>query len=633
MSLPQDETGLQDDLPEGEAGQGDPPPYQYKLLKSPRSIRILHLYAAESYGSPLRVRLFDISLDDTVPFIALSYAWATEDEDADASLTCPVICAPDELSINVTQNCDAALRRIREQSGEDGNLLWVDAISIDQDDVDERNVQVPLMKDIYKQAQKVILWIGEASDVDDPETGRPVTDTGIEFIEKFAQEIEDLEEAGQTPDQGKCYQEVIAFHQRDVHTISVLGLWMIFQRRWWKRVWVIQEVAIPAVPVLLCGKKVISFTKVSSVIRALLHNEPGSLPGEVEINVNLVSNALPHFFMRNYMQVANSSPRSEADKAPGAKVQYILKCTATVCASDPRDMIYGILGFFGDPDSDPENILPRPDYSRSVVELYADVTRAIIMNTRSLAIMSGCYSTIETNPGLPSWAKSYDQTTPQYFDYNTFNAAHNTRVAYGDCTVDLAIRIQGVGIDTLTQVIDLPFDDFTYGDLEIVTIWRQWVEVALSLESYPTGEDLQKVLLETLCWSSNVLHYRLAPDEYQESFHAFLEFLTSNESLESIAERIFEDELAADFCRRARRIMIGRQLARTSKSYIALVPMMTLVDDQIVIFSGGRVPFVVRETGDTFKLVGPCYIHGIMDGEAFPKGQSDAENLDWFTLC
>lgn len=99
------------------------------------------------------------------------------------------------------------------------------------------------------------------------------------------------------------------------------------------------------------------------------------------------------------------------------------------------------------------------------------------------------------------------------------------------------------------------------------------------------------------------------------------------------AEKIFTDDTAFVYSHRASTATLGRVLGTTEKSYLAMVPMMACVGDEIVIFSGGKVPFVIRAEGNNFKLVGPCYVHGIMDGEAFPDGDTKSDGLEWFTLC
>ena len=42
--------------------------------------------------------------------------------------------------------------------------------------------------------------------------------------------------------------------------------------------------------------------------------------------------------------------------------------------------------------------------------------------------------------------------------------------------------------------------------------------------------------------------------------------------------------------------------------------------DIICIFSGGRVPFIVRAEGSEFRLVGEAYVHGLMEGQAVKNG-------------
>jgi hypothetical protein len=41
-----------------------------------------------------------------------------------------------------------------------GHLLWIDALCINQDDVNERTQQVRMMGDVYSSAEQVIIWLG-----------------------------------------------------------------------------------------------------------------------------------------------------------------------------------------------------------------------------------------------------------------------------------------------------------------------------------------------------------------------------------------------------------------------------------------------------------------------------------------
>lgn len=64
-------------------------------------------------------------------------------------------------------------------------------------------------------------------------------------------------------------------------------------------------------------------------------------------------------------------------------------------------------------------------------------------------------------------------------------------------------------------------------------------------------------------------------------------------------------------------------IARTNGKLLCLVPRITVAGDYIVIFKGGEIPFVVREEApgtQRWKLVGRCYVHGIMYGAAFDEG-------------
>lgn len=50
--------------------------------------------------------------------------------------------------------------------------LWIDAVCINQDDIEERAAQVAIMRLIYTQADRVIIWLGVDDDLTPTAIGR-----------------------------------------------------------------------------------------------------------------------------------------------------------------------------------------------------------------------------------------------------------------------------------------------------------------------------------------------------------------------------------------------------------------------------------------------------------------------------
>ena len=62
---------------------------------------------------------------------------------------------------------------------------------------------------------------------------------------------------------------------------------------------------------------------------------------------------------------------------------------------------------------------------------------------------------------------------------------------------------------------------------------------------------------------------------------------------------------------------MGRRAARLQSGTLALVPQTSELTDVLAVFQGVPLPFVLRPNGEgTYQVVGICYIHGMMDGEA-----------------
>ena len=66
-------------------------------------------------------------------------------------------------------------------------------------------------------------------------------------------------------------------------------------------------------------------------------------------------------------------------------------------------------------------------------------------------------------------------------------------------------------------------------------------------------------------------------------------------------------------------VSLERKLMRTSKDYLGLAPADSKEGDIIAILKGRRVPFVMRSRGGPWELIGGCYLHGVMHGEAFDE--------------
>jgi hypothetical protein len=171
-----------------------------------------------------------------------------------------------------------------------------------------------------------------------------------------------------------------------------------------------------------------------------------------------------------------------------------------------------------------------------------------------------------------------------------------------------------------------------YSNEACIELWRYWWKFASTLQSYPTGETVADVFKATLCWGSDLDYRQLRPGRYKEEFDAWLDILTGPDDTGTTASRIFSSEEPSKYAHRATSITWGRNLGITNNGYLAMVPITSKVGDEIVIFQGAKLPFVVRTEDGKSKLVGPCYIKGMMDGECAFREDASRGELEWFTL-
>lgn len=112
-------------------------------------IRLLNLLPGNE-RQRIECALFTATLEEKgFTYEALSYTWGSK-HTTDTILLDGKPCL-------VTSNLNDALRRLRHP--DESRILWVDAICINQQNDTERSQQVGLMRRIYSQASKVVIWL------------------------------------------------------------------------------------------------------------------------------------------------------------------------------------------------------------------------------------------------------------------------------------------------------------------------------------------------------------------------------------------------------------------------------------------------------------------------------------------
>ncbi|RAL60490.1 hypothetical protein DID88_000265 [Monilinia fructigena] len=160
----------------------DMPPFSYNLVPiSLDSIRLLSLMPNRDETAPLQCQLHEYSLQgpgnckETHLYEALSYVWGSFDD------------PPQCIFINghylpVTANLHSALLHVRNHTFQ--RTLWVDAVCINQEDKKEKSLQIQFMTKVYSQADRVIVYLGDAADF---------SDQALELIRILAAEDESID--------------------------------------------------------------------------------------------------------------------------------------------------------------------------------------------------------------------------------------------------------------------------------------------------------------------------------------------------------------------------------------------------------------------------------------------------------
>ncbi|KAK8850953.1 Heterokaryon incompatibility protein 6 OR allele [Apiospora arundinis] len=552
-------------------------------------------------------------------FTALSYAWG----DASATETIRLNGHPFE----VTTNLDACLRQLATNPEQRQTCLWVDAICINQHDVEERNIQVRRMKEIYSTAGMVIAWLG-------PATAR--SRIGMQRLQNISpSDIEGIfSEQQDKTRMARVYDEVLQGDGLD-------AIEDLVQRPYWRRTWVVQEIILGRRNRLLCGDDMIALENFSALYWLFC-----------EHFLSAVASGEDHFpiLYRFTTKLARNRVSSilEYERSIPQKIAPLVREFQHSECSDARDKIYGLLGICD--QSEVHGIIP--DYNRPVTKVYGDFAETHIRSLDNLEIMGYIRFNINKDPSDPSWIPDWRlSNTPSLLAKLHYAASNNLSLSSHPWSLDRnteRLDLTGACLDTITTLgTEMRFnpDSACWHDevldsaiISIKLVYRaltgrpsenestsmilQGADV--STYSLNDGEPLDQACRRTLVASGEY-----TPGLYSEQC-PFMMLLPGEEGRQRADGSVYTYD---DTVWRCMITLHCRRLAITSKGWIGVVPEATEIGDHVAVLIGASTPFILRKapaggmpdvgeerldktvrTGDEFLPIGEAYIHGLMFG-------------------
>lgn len=353
--------------------------YQYESLHFEDEIRILHISRSHMpLSKALRFSIERAFLSRRPRYEALSYVWG-------GSERCRTITETHSRKIFfITENCFSALYNL---CYEGKRQLFVDQICIDQDNIHERNKQVALMSRVYMQASRTIIYLGAPD----------VHSNYIMRYQKSGTYDKNSDRFKTNPTRSYFPRPTTAatFQGSEYDHLSAL-----LKRPWFRRTWTIQESLLAPDNVVRIGKREIEWSFLTHEIRRLWPTSGLSgwkEPSEMALFYGR------HITLNPAIWCPDSDQWRTVERLPYEALFRVMCLTAERECADPRDKLFALISLFhGD--------LPpmlRPDYSRSLLDVYAGITRhafeALDRSEPCDVVLTKATGLSEQTSLLPTW--------------------------------------------------------------------------------------------------------------------------------------------------------------------------------------------------------------------------------------
>ena len=457
---------------------------------------------------PLKCDVFEVSLTDEPDYEALSYSWLECDEDEKkkekveqprkATQEYSIECS--QSSIPVLSNLSSALFRLRRV--QESRTLWIDQICINQGDEQEIGRQIPLMADIYSKAFRVLIWLGEA---------KHDSDVAMDAFPVLVRKLQEKDNTASVP--YGSISEVLGDTANHLGAINHL-----LSRRWFFRVWTLQEAAAARDCIVVCGDRQVEFNYFLVLNQKCQVDAHGHWKDTVMSIARSVAPELPNErYVTAHIVTIEKLKHAGMHQALGSEESLfmLLNSIRTCGAKEPKDKVYAMYKY--PPKAITQAIDEQPYSSYTSETLFVKVAATEIVQRERIAFLTAA-SITRQNLQLPSWVPDWTYAEKQHsftvlnqdcvdkgqgmlFQASKGSSGAATRLS--ECCTVLHVRAKFLG--TIAQ-LGQPFEFPVPNAQTILTDQEKWnkavqfeaqrrrqvdncITLARSLEPYHTGPD------------------------------------------------------------------------------------------------------------------------------------------------
>jgi hypothetical protein len=581
----------------------------------PNQFRLIRILPAKF--AAIHCEILHTDLNNHPNYVAISYAWGDSADTRNIQL--------EGASIPITTSLHGALESLREKS--EPILIWADALCIDQQNRNERTQQVRLMTSIYSQAESVAIWLG-------PEADRSAI--AIDFLVEIA-------------DHADAPERISRLIASRVGKEDFAAAVTLFERMYWRRLWVVQEVFNARKIAVYCGTTKLPWSVYKSASQTfrrhksdLDHYFPG---GAKDSKRHIISqNQLTYSQVLVHQGPGSLSNLSSLIKREEGSLLEILRACRRKLAADPRDKVFGILGIL------PENVRQdfQANYDLSVKEVYTNVVEYLLYTTEQVnVICEAIYFPLHTSSAtLPTWVPDWShvpQTTALGLSYDfaasrstkakfKFLDEHRNKLEISAIPLD-TINRHGISVGTLCALADF---------LMAFLHWRALLLGSNDSNDPSAADSLRLAFCRTIClghvpprWEKNwpeVVYYVFASLLLERLPHLPLDrelqsYLSTDIKINRDARRRLLQEHVGSR-------MMGRCFCLTKEGRLGMGTGFMAPDDLIVVPLGCNTPIILRPEGNRgeYRLVGDMYLYGYMQGKAIDQWKAGERTVEKFVL-